>query len=500
MLAPHDCQMPPTYREEPYDDSPKSPKFENSSTHLVYRLQLFIMTFAPTIQKNPLKKTGPRPHHRARLSISKNPGKGLCQPIGKSAAMPLDPTQLSLTEVVLLAPDSSAVALAYSPGETPTVVMVMSGPHLSDLLWSAQEIGAPIVECSELSGEILAQLKPGDELPHAMFRPAAQAIALVQRSRPGPVPVRLVKDLDRRPVGLARRSKARLAELTEQLQVSRIWIEIRDRSLVPSVESLTTLHKQKLQSETGLPLLTLQVRHRPDLECDGRILVHGSPEFVWSAGPHADVGDLMLGLYEVISRNAHRLLGFRETEILLEAFRKTHRGLYNALFPEHLTVSGLRQVLRNLLREGIKIRDLAAVLEALEEHKLRSQDPDQLTEFVRASLNFQLCREYADSHGVIHAIFVSPEMESSILKDIHPDSSALWFNLDVDVSLKLLTGVARGVEKGEGRGIKPVLLCSPRPRRFLRRLVEPSFPRLPVMSYPEVAADADVRVYTTLGL
>lgn len=415
---------------------------------------------------------------------------------GAAHDVAVDLTQLSRTEVVLLAPESAAVALAYSPGETPSIVVCVTGDQVVELLWSAQEMGVPIVECCEMTSEQLLGLEPGQEIPEGLFRAAAQAIALVQRSRPGPIPVKLVKGLGQVP----KRWKGGLPELRAQLEVSRIWIELSQAEWVPPVVSLTTLHRQKLQVETGLPLLSLEVRHCPDLDCAGRILVQGSCEFTWSAAQPPDFGDLMLGLYQVISRNAHRLLGFRETEMLVEAVRKTHSGLYKALFPDHLTVSGLRQILRNLLREGIKIRDLTAVLEAVEVHKLRSQDPDQLTEFVRASLNFQLCREYADAQGIVHAMLVSPEMESSILKDVQPASMALWFDLDVDVSLKLLTSVAKGVEKAESRGVRPVLLCSPRPRRFLRRLVEPSFPRLPVLSYPEVAADADVRVYTTIGL
>lgn len=410
----------------------------------------------------------------------------------------MEPRRLSQSEVVLFAPDlAQGLALAYAPGETPTVVANAAGSQLADLLWTAQELGVPIVECAELHGGQLNGLAPGQEIGPALFRPAALAIALVQRSRPGPTPVRLVKDLGRAP---SPGWKRKVARVKEQLDVSRVWLEVRQPDWLGPVQNLTLLHRERLQQEIGLPLLSLEARHNPELSESGAIFVQGSREYTWQVTESPDFGDLMRGLHEVVARNAYRLLGFRETETLVAAVRKAHPGLYKALFPDYLTVSGLRQILRNLLREGIKIKDLTAVLEAVEEHKLRSQDPDQLTEFVRASLNFQLCREYADAQGVLHAMLILPELESSVLKDIKQTSAALWFDLDVEVSLKLLGGVAKGIEKAESRGFRPVMLCSPRPRRFLKRLVEPSFPRLPVLSYAEVAADADVQVFTTLGL
>lgn len=408
----------------------------------------------------------------------------------------LDPSTLSQIEVVLLAPGRQVLALSYLAGETPAVVASLSGQDALDLLWSAQEMGVPVVECAELSPDVFQDLQPGQEIPEGLFRCAAQAIALVQRSRPGPMPVRLVKDLQEIP----KRWKSRSSEIRDQLDGSRLTIEVRQPDHIAAIESLSTLHRHRFQAEIGLPVLSLEVRHNPELENDGRILMQGANRYDWTSGDPVDFGDLMAGLHEVVKRNAHRLLGFRETQALVEALRKSHKQLYSALFPDFLTLSGLRQILRNLLREGIKIRDLTAVLEAIEEHKNRTADPDQLTEFVRASLNFQLCREYADSQGVVQAMLLLPELENAILKDVRQASLAIWFDLDVDVSLKLLSGVGKAWEKAQNHGFRPVLLCGPRARRFVRRLVEPSFPLMPVISYPEVAPDADVHVFTSLGL
>ncbi len=53
------------------------------------------------------------------------------------------------------------------------------------------------------------------------------------------------------------------------------------------------------------------------------------------------------------------------------------------------------------------------------------------------------------------------------------------------------------VEHASARGVRPVLLCSGRVRRHLRRLTSQAQPHLPVCSYNEIAPGIDVE---TIGV
>jgi flagellar biosynthesis protein FlhA len=213
-----------------------------------------------------------------------------------------------------------------------------------------------------------------------------------------------------------------------------------------------------------------------------------------------DFGPLLKDLYEVLTRFAWQLLGYREVEALLEGLEKRHRTLYQSLFPDRLSIPILRQILRNLLKEGLPIRDLARILEILSESSAYVQDPDQLTEFVRAGFGRQICQQFSDDKGVLHAILVDPSVENELLKQVHESSAALWLELDLDSSLRLLRSADKGVAKAQQAGHRPVVLCSPRPRRFLRRLLEPTFPQLPVLAFSEIAPLTEVSALGSLSL
>ena len=71
--------------------------------------------------------------------------------------------------------------------------------------------------------------------------------------------------------------------------------------------------------------------------------------------------------------------------------------------------------------------------------------------------------------------------------------------VDLDGSLVILSSVARTLETEQLENQPLVVLCNPRIRRYLSRLLEPSFPFLPVMSYTEVAPLTDVLTVGMVG-
>ena len=146
------------------------------------------------------------------------------------------------------------------------------------------------------------------------------------------------------------------------------------------------------------------------------------------------------------------------------------------------------------------LRKLPLILETISDQLEVIQDPDQLTEYVRAAFSRELCSHFGDAQGVLHAMIMDPLAEQALLQRIRESSAALWLELDLDTSLKLLGSAAKGVDKAKEGGFPLVLLCSPRPRRFLRRLLEPTFPDLHVLSYAEVAPMVEVKPMGTLAL
>lgn len=409
-----------------------------------------------------------------------------------------DPALLGDAELVVTS-DSSAAAFSYVPGNAPVTLALARGKAAQDLAWCAQELNLPVVEAS-LDQESFRQLKTGEEIPESLYRPLARCLALVQRSRPAPTELKLVKSIGKAPDSLRRRLKKRAGELLDQLEVAQVSLKVGRGLAGPELTDTLAEHRVRLQLELGLPLPEIAWSEDQGLEPRGyEIQVRGVPALKGELGEEAPRLELGRVLLNVVESQAWRLVGYRETEALLEMVSRTHRRLYRDLFPGRLSLAAVRQVLRNLLRERLSIRDLPGILESLLDSLELTEDPDELTEYVRASMREYLSTRFSDRSGALHALVLDPAAERVIVRSLKEASSRLWLDLDLDESLTILSSVARGLQKLAEQKVPGVILCSPRPRRFLRRLLEPSFPYLPVLSYSEVAPLTEVNTVCMVG-
>src|SRR5262249_56152321 len=89
---------------------------------------------------------------------------------------------------------------------------------------------------------------------------------------------------------------------------------------------------------------------------------------------------------EVVLGHGDELMTREQVGRLLERARATSPALVDEVVPGLLRPGELQQVLQNLLRERVSIRDLETILEALAEHAGRTRDTDALTEHVRRGL------------------------------------------------------------------------------------------------------------------
>ena len=104
-------------------------------------------------------------------------------------------------------------------------------------------------------------------------------------------------------------------------------------------------------------------------------------------------------LTELIRRNAHDLLGRRELQDLLDVAGKQNAKVVEELIPTLLPMGTVIQVLRKLLAEGVSIRDLRTILEALADHAPATKNADDLIEMVRQRLARRLTRGQLAADG-----------------------------------------------------------------------------------------------------
>ena len=101
-------------------------------------------------------------------------------------------------------------------------------------------------------------------------------------------------------------------------------------------------------------------------------------------------------LTEVVKAHIDELFGDSEIDDVLRITAEHSPKLVEDLIPAKLSRGELLRVMRNLLREGVSVRDMRTVLETLADRIHETKNTDILAEYVRYRLGSAICSELAD--------------------------------------------------------------------------------------------------------
>jgi flagellar biosynthesis protein FlhA len=197
-------------------------------------------------------------------------------------------------------------------------------------------------------------------------------------------------------------------------------------------------------------------------------------------------------LAEVVRQNAAALLGREDVKVLVEMIRRSHPAVVEELIPTLLSLGEVQRVLQALLEEGVSIRDLVRIFEALSMRAKVSTDLDGLVEAVRAALGAAISHPYVTEDERLHVITLDPSFEQRLLESVRQTEGGQVLALDGHTVDALVRGCTDLLDEAERMNLSPVLVCSPQVRAALSRLVRQVLPRLTVISYSEVSRTAQI--------
>ena len=200
-------------------------------------------------------------------------------------------------------------------------------------------------------------------------------------------------------------------------------------------------------------------------------------------------------LTETIRRHVDELLTRQETKKLIDTLKEQNAAVVEEIIPDRLGLGEVQRVLQQLLREGVPIRDLGTILETIGDRAAATRDPLLLAEYARQALGRTITSGFLDESSTLRAISLDPLLEQEVAEALSLTSEGEFLALDPTRAQALVQALADHVDRATASGLRPVLICSSRVRRHLRRLLEHAFPQLPVISYNEIVTG--VRVETT---
>jgi flagellar biosynthesis protein FlhA len=235
----------------------------------------------------------------------------------------------------------------------------------------------------------------------------------------------------------------------------------------------------------GLPAVWVAEPGRAEAEALGWTVV--DPESV-----------VVTHLTETIRVHASELLTRQETRQLLDQLKEVNAAVVDEVVPDVLSVGEIQRVLQSLLREGVSVRDLGAVVEAIGDKARLTRDVSMLAEYARQALGRTIVAPYLDSEGTLRAIALDPSLEQEIAEALVQTADGEFLAMDPVRAHALVDLCAEQVEVALAHGGRPVMLCSARVRRHLRRLWEQRLPQLAVCSYNEIAPGVSVETVGVL--
>ncbi|HTW72125.1 MAG TPA: type III secretion system export apparatus subunit SctV, partial [Acetobacteraceae bacterium] len=196
-------------------------------------------------------------------------------------------------------------------------------------------------------------------------------------------------------------------------------------------------------------------------------------------------------------RHAAQIVGIQETRQILAAAEQMWGELVREV-QRIVPLQRMADLFRRLLDEGLSLRNLRGLLEAVMEHAGREQDPAMLAETVRAGMRRQICHTYADHLRVIGAFIIDAEAENLLRSAIPQGGGGARLNLAEGTIAALVERVR--AEVGASRGPGPVVLTAVDLRRHLRALLTNNGVHVAVLSFHDLLPDFTVQPLGTIRL
>ena len=197
-------------------------------------------------------------------------------------------------------------------------------------------------------------------------------------------------------------------------------------------------------------------------------------------------------LTEIIKGHASEILCREDVQKLIENLKKESPSVVEELSPNVMPLGSVQEVLKNLLKEQVPIRDMATILETIADYVTTTKDTEVLTEYVRQRLSRTICQKYLNVEGKIGVISFDPQLEQTIANAIHKTDRGNLLALEPHMAQKLIDKLIEVIKSSLVTGYEVVLLTSSNIRSHVRHLIENALPQVAVLSYKEISSGVKI--------
>ena len=203
-------------------------------------------------------------------------------------------------------------------------------------------------------------------------------------------------------------------------------------------------------------------------------------------------------LSQIVDLNSQQLLGYEETQQLLDKLAINSPKLVKELVPDGLSLGMVSKVLQGLLIERIPLTDIRTIVETLAENAPKSKDSEFLISQVRIALSRLITQKISGLGEELPIITLKPELEQ-LLQNTIQNSGAGGVSFEPGMADKIQHSLAQFAAQQQAKQESSVLVVQPAIRSVLARFVRNISNDFHVLSYQEIPDNKQIRIIGTVG-
>ncbi|MDE7003092.1 MAG: flagellar biosynthesis protein FlhA [Oscillospiraceae bacterium] len=201
---------------------------------------------------------------------------------------------------------------------------------------------------------------------------------------------------------------------------------------------------------------------------------------------------MLTHLAETVKKHAYELLNRAETIRLVENLKQSAPELVEEIVPNILPYAKLEKLLRNLLQEGVPIKDLGTILETAAEAVSQGRDMDMTTEQVRGALARTITRRFCED-GQLRVITLDAEVEKKIISSLTRNEQGVYLAMGPDLMQTIISQMAEHLKKFGDLAQTPVILVSQVIRGYFSKMITQFYPNVYVLSFNEITSSVQIQ-------
>ena len=201
---------------------------------------------------------------------------------------------------------------------------------------------------------------------------------------------------------------------------------------------------------------------------------------------------MLTHLAETVKKHAYELLSRAETIRLVDNLKQSSPELVEEAIPAIIPYSKLEKLLRNLLQEGVPIKDLATIVETAADAFSQGRDLDMVTEQVRGALARTITRRFCED-GQLRVITLDAEVEKKIISSLTRNEQGVYLAMGPELMQSIISQLAEHLKKFGDLSQTPVILVSQVIRGYFSRMITQFYPHVYVLSFNEITNTVQIQ-------